>query len=150
MNRAGLWEEWTNLLSPKTLPCFPCAMGSEVHFLSGFHLVFHCMLLHWNNNHQLRIGNMLKDTSQPLFWCSQAASDAALYCHENLQWCGADHTSAKAPFTAWVCPTNPWVHPHPTSGTGAPTSPVPPRESNPSHVVFKQRRTETRMFWRES
>lgn len=99
-----------------------------------------------NHHHQLRTGNMLKDTSQSLFWCSHPVlSCSAMRSSRDAAVVHITHQPK-----LYYSPTKPWVHPHPTSGTGAPTFPAPPCESNPPHAVFDQRRTETRMFWQES
>lgn len=98
------------------------------------------------HHHQLRAGKMLKDTSQSLFWFSHAVlSCTAMRSSRDAAVLHITHQPK-----LYYSLTKPWVHPHPTSGTGAPTFPVPPCESNLPHVVFNQGRTETGMFWQET
>lgn len=131
-------------MSSKTLPCFPfpCAMGSEVHFLSWFHLVFHCMLLHWNTNISSGLGTCWRTHPNPYLGAHILCLDPMLCCYEDAVMVQIEpklYLQPDKPGCIYTLPRG--LEPQHSQFLHVNQTP---------HVVFNQRRAETRMFWWEN
>lgn len=70
-----------------------CPAGSEVHFLSGFHSVFHCMLLHWTTTISSGLGTCLRTRPSRYFGAHILYSAVVPWGAAGMQLWYTSHTS---------------------------------------------------------